>query len=211
MKSDKSIMIERGVLFILSFLFGVVVCIVSMKKWDLATGDTVAFLVAAAAFISSFYHFYSMRRHQRLSVKPKFQISNRFDSTEKEGFYTFRVILQNVGLGPGEVESKTMKLGKAETSNVRDEFEEWTRLVNKILPKDSNPECHTARCNENYSINNNTSIDLLLVRFPKTSMSFMDARDMVMFLNDEISINITYVSMYGNTYSCQSHLTKKTM
>lgn len=203
---NKTLTLERIIIAVLSFLVGIATHIVITKKWDLPTGSTVTIIVATAAFFSSYYHFHSMRKHQRLSVKPKFQISNRFDSTEKKDYYTFRVNIDNVGLGPGEVISKTMTLGGKATTDVKDEFEEWVKLANKILPKGCNPECHTVRFDTNFSLNNNKSIDLLLVRFSKTSMSFLDARDMVGFLNKEIKINISYSGMYGTVFQCKNHL-----
>lgn len=207
MKSDKLLTLKNVIIAILSFVSGVAVNIFITKEWNIPTGNSVTIIVATAAFFSSYYHFHAIRKHQRLSVKPKFQISNRFDSTDKEDYYTFRVNLDNVGLGPGEVISKTMTLGGIATTNVHDEFEEWIKLVNKILPSGCNPECHSARCDTGFSLNNNKSIDLLLVRFSKTSMSFLDAREMIRYLNKEIKINIHYTSMYGMPFECKNHLT----
>lgn len=201
--------LERVIIVILSFLLGIGTHIFITKEWNLSTGSTVTVIVAAAAFFSSYYHFHSMRKHQRLSVKPKFQLSNRFDSTENEGFYTFRITLENVGLGPGEVTSKTMELGGTKTTNVINEFEEWTALVNEVLPNGCNPECHTARCDTNFSINVGKTLELLLVKFDKKSMSFMDARDMIILLNKEIKISISYSSIYGTNFQCENHLTTR--
>ncbi len=198
-----------GALFVLflTLLLGVTLGLFFVEKWDISVGETVALILATGAFISSFYHFYTQRRHQRLSVKPYFQVSSRFDSDTKDGFYTFRVTLKNTGLGPGKVTSKFMKLGEAQTNDAHDEFEEWVRLVNCITPANGNAECQSGRCESGYGINNGESVELLLVNFPEQHMSFMDARDVAMELGRNVEITIGYESMYGESYECIKGIT----
>ncbi len=166
------------------------------------TGETVALLLATGAFFSSFYHFYTQRKHQKISVKPYFQISSNFDSVINGNLYTLRVKLKNVGLGPGIVTEKVMKLGEITTSNVHDEFEEWVKLVNRVTPANGNAECRTARCEPDYAIDRGESIDLLVANFPKNNISFMDARDIGIGLAEHIEISVKYKSHYGESYQC---------
>ncbi len=198
-----------GSLFVLflSLILGGSLGLIIIEKWDMKVGETVALALAAGAFTSSFYHFYTQRKHQRLSVKPYFQLSSRFDSVTKDGYYTFRVTLRNTGLGPGKVVSKSMKLGDVQTSNVHDEFEEWVRLVNRITPANGNAECQSGRCESGYGIDNGESIEMLLVNFPQDQMSFMDARDVAMELGRNVEISVTYESMYGENYECSKNIT----
>lgn len=188
-------------------MLGATLSLIAFCKWDMKVGETIALLVASGAFISSFYNFYTQRKHQRLSVKPYFQIASQFDSVTKVGFYTFRVYLKNTGLGPGRVASKIMKLGDVETKDVHDEFEEWLRLVNRITPANGNAECRSARCEKGYGIDKGENIDLLLVNYPVQSMSFMDARDIAMELGRHVSITIDYESMYGEPFQCSNNIT----
>jgi len=202
MKYYRASLIGTAVILFLTLLLGATLGLVFVEKWSMPTGETVALILATGAFTSSFYHFYTQRRHQRLSVKPYFQISSRFDSVTKDGFYTFRVFLKNTGLGPGKVTSKSMKLGEAQTNDVHDEFEEWVKLVNRITPANGNAECQSGRCEAGYGIDNGESIDLLLVSFPQGHMSFMDTRDVAMELGRNVEIIVGYESMYGESYEC---------
>jgi len=194
--------IGSTMVLILVCLLGGISSLIIVNKWDLPTGETVALLLAAGAFFSSFYHFHAQRRYHKLSVKPYLQIYSSFDSVTKTGFYTLRVQLQNVGLGPAIIENKSMKLGGIQTNNIHDEFEEWVKLVNRITPANGNAECRSSRCEAAQAIDKGSVNDLLIVNFPENDMSFMDARDVAMELSRNIEIQIKYKSHYGQNYEC---------
>jgi len=187
---------------VIIFFLGVILALILDNKWNLPTGETVALILAAGAFVSSFYHFYAQRQHLKLSVKPYFQVSSSFDSITKADYYTFRVSLQNFGLGPGIVEEKTIKLGAIEINDMHNEFEEWVRLVNKITLSNGGTECRTSQCEPQYAIDKGATIELFLVNFPEKDMSFMDARDIAIELSRNIEVEIKYKSHNGDSYQC---------
>lgn len=44
----------------LTFLLGGILSLISIEKWDMSTGETVALMLATGAFVSSFYHFHTL-------------------------------------------------------------------------------------------------------------------------------------------------------
>lgn len=186
---------------------GAILGIVVVYKWDMATGETVALALAAAAFASSFYHFHTQRQHQKLSVRPFLQIASTFSSVAVPDFYTFRVALRNVGLGPGIITKKKMVLNGHETGDVHDEFEQWVRVVNRYTPANGNAQCRSGRCDPESALDKGDEIELVAVDFPQADMSFMDARDVALELSKYIQVSIKYRSHYGEEFECDKKIT----
>ena len=192
---------------LLTFSAGAILGLIVVYEWDMATGETVALILAAAAFASSFYHFHTQRSHQKLSVRPYLQIARTFSSVKDPDSYTFQVTLRNVGLGPAIIDKKSMVLDGHETEDVHDEFEQWIRVVNRYTPANGNAQCKSDRCDTGYALDKGDEIELLSVDFPKEEMSFMDARDVALELSRYIQISIGYRSHYGETFECAKQTT----
>jgi len=187
---------------LLVFSLGIILGLVIIGTWDLSTGETVAIFIATITFASSFYHFYSLRRHHRLSVKPYLQINSTFDNTTKDGFYTFRVRLHNYGLGPAIVEKRTVELDGVETTDVHNEYEEWVKLSNSVTMANGEVQCSIDRYEISDAIDKGQSITLLSVNFPVKDIAFMQARETAKELSSKINIVIKYQSHYGESFTC---------
>lgn len=135
-------------------------------------------------------------------MKPYLQLSTNFDSITRQGYYTFKVVLKNVGLGPAIIKEKAIKLENKEINDIHEEYEEWVKLVNRFTPANGNAECRSSQCDSGHAIDKSESIDLLLVNFPEQDMSFMDARDVAIELSKQIKITIKYKSHFGENYQC---------
>ena len=193
---------ESTIVLLPTFVIGFPLAAISGAPWGLSIGETVALLVASFAFFSSLYHFYAQRKYNRLSVKPYFQIMSSFDSVTEEGFYTFRVQLQNFGLGPGIITDKKLILDTVEPKDIYEEFEEWIKLVNKTTLANGNAECRSSLLEKNQAVDKSSTIDILQANFPKNDISFMDSRDLAMALADKIHLTINYKCHYERNYVC---------
>jgi hypothetical protein len=192
---------------LMTAIAGAILGIVAVYEWEMAAGETVALALAAAAFASSFYHFHTQRAHQKLSVRPFLQIASNFSSISVPDFYTFRVTLRNVGLGPGFITEKSLVLDGHETTGVNDEFEQWVQVVNRYTPANGGAECRSGRCDPESALDKGDEIELLAVDFPKGNMSFMDARDVALELSKYIQFSISYRSHYGEGFECAKETT----
>lgn len=189
-------------ILLLTFFFGIILGLTAMGDWGLTIGETSALLIATITFVSSFYHFYSLRKHQRLSVKPYLQINTKFSSVDQDDKYSFYVLLNNYGLGPAISKELLVELNNVKTKDVHDRYEEWVKLVNNETNAKGKAQCILESIEPLESIDKGQTIVLLAAHFPMNDVAFMAAREIGKNLSKKIKINIEYESHYGEIFKC---------
>ena len=185
---------------ILVFIFGFVVGQSWDLGWQLPIGVTLTAFIATLSLIATVHHSYAIRRHNELQVKPHLVIDSHFDSTIKEGFQTYRLSIKNVGLGPAIITRYLVTLGKVEINDSDAVFVEFLKLVNKITPASGRAEIEAGYLSKGEALDKGAEKVLFQSSIPTDGRTFMQGRELVKKLAEEIQLSVLYKCHYGTPF-----------
>ncbi|QUW64417.1 hypothetical protein KFQ04_17250 [Pseudomonas synxantha] len=183
-------------IFILGFLFG--------QSWDLGwqlpIGVTISVFIATLSLFITIHHYYAVRAHNEIQVKPQLVVDRQFNSTLKNGFHTYRVSIKNMGLGPAIIDSYLLKIGGVEIRDFDSAFVQFLRLVNNTIPKPGTSEVIAMYLSKNEGIDKSSEKILFEVNIPTNGLSFMQGREVAKRLSKDICFSIRYRSHYERAF-----------
>lgn len=183
-------------IFILGFLFG--------QSWDLGwqlpIGVTMSVFIATLSFFTTVHHYYAVRGHNEIQVKPQLIVDSQFNSTLKDGFQTYRVSIKNVGLGPALIDCYSLKISGIEISEPDAIFINFLRLVNEVTPEKGKSEVIAMYLSKDEGIDKSSEKILFEVNIPTNGRTFMQGRDIAKNIAKEICFSIKYRSHYGRIF-----------
>ena len=185
---------------ILVFIFGFVVGQSWDLGWQLPIGVTLAAFIATLSLITTVHHSYAIRRHNELQVKPHLVFDSYFDSTMKEGFHTYRLSIKNVGLGPAIISSYLVTLGSIEIKDSDAVFVEFLKLVNKKTPASGRAHVEAKYLSDGEALDKGAEKILFQSGIPADGRTFMQGREIVQKLAEEIQLSVIYKCHYGNQF-----------
>ena len=149
-----------------------------------------AIVIAVVSIVISVWEGIETRKHNRLSVMPKLEI------TYKRSGDHFGYIVTNNGLGPAIIISKKILVDGQEInysgfSGIED-FLEKLDLQDKFVKQGVIDPGYTIRSGDHVQI----------VLFTLTGVQ--NAEELLMNVHNRVSIEIQYKSMYGDTYFCKT-------
>lgn len=183
-------------IFILGFLFG--------QSWDfgwqLPVGVTISVFIATLSLFITVHHFYAVRAHNEIQIKPQLIVDRQFSSTFKEGFQTYRVSIKNMGLGPAIIDAYSLSIGGVEILDADAVFVNFLRLVNNVTPDKGKSEVTAMYLSKDDGIDKSSEKILFEVNIPTNGRSFMQGREIARKLAKEICFSIKYQSHYGRKF-----------
>ncbi|MFL1544595.1 hypothetical protein [Pseudomonas sp. O39] len=191
-------------IFIFGFLFG--------QSWDLGwqlpMGVTISIFIATLSLFITIHHFYAVRTHNELQIKPQLIVDRQFNSTLKNGFQTFRVSVKNTGFGPAIIEKYSLSIGGVKILDADSTFVDFLKLVNNLTPDKGKSEVIAMYLSKDEGIDKSSEKILFEVNIPTNGRSFMEGREIARKLAKEIFFTIEYRSHYGRKF--ETHMNQKT-
>ena len=149
-----------------------------------------AIVIAVVSIVISVWEGIETRKHNRLSVMPKLEI------TYKRSGDNFGYIVTNNGLGPAIIISKKILVDGEEINysgfSGIDDLLEKLNLQNRFIKQGVIDPGYTIRAGDQVQI----------VLF--TLSGSQNAEELLMDVHNRVSIEIQYKSMYGDTYFCDT-------
>jgi hypothetical protein len=187
------LVLSLTLLFVLGFVVGQSLNL----GWGLPLGTSLTCFIAALGLGATFYHSYSVRRHNRLLVRPHIIFDSQFNNTTLDSHHTYLLKAKNVGLGPAIIEKFTVSFDNGDELDGNTMFTELLKLVNKHTPAKGKAHCKAGFLYTEHALDKGQEKTLIEVSIPKEERDFMQGRQIAKDLVKKINASVNYKCHYG--------------
>ncbi|EGG92801.1 hypothetical protein IMCC1989_2756 [gamma proteobacterium IMCC1989] len=192
-------------MLLLVFSIGLIIGLTIKSPWGLSSGEFSALSITILAFIVSSYHFYSIRKHNRLSVKPHLQIEDIYNFDKDKKIFSYQLMLHNYGLGPAVIKEEKLFIDNIHVKNKDDYYKSWASLVVEVLKlnsSDSNmPDLSIGYIDSYDAMDKGSSKILMAVNYPvDDSLDILSEKEKMQVIISRSNISIDYECHYGNCF-----------
>jgi hypothetical protein len=186
---------------LLVFFIGLILGLTSRSPWGLSSGEFSALSITFLAFIVSSYHFYSIRKHNQLSVKPHLQFEKYYDFDKDTKIFHYKLTLNNYGSGAAIIKKESLFIDGSQVKCKDNYHKLWSDLVIEVLKPDDCTLTYGSFC-QNDAIDKGSAKTILDIKYPLgQDNNAHSEKEKIKTMVSRVRLNIDYECGYGNNFT----------
>ena len=192
---------------LLVFFIGLILGLTIQSPWGLTSGEFSALSITFIAFVVSSYHFYSIRKHNQLSVKPHLQFEKHYGVCKDRKIFYYQLTLNNYGSGAAIIKKESLFIDDSHVKCKDDYLKSWEILVKEVFKLDQyDHHKYILTCGsidpKNY-IDKGTKKIILAIEYPfGEGNNAHSEKEKIQTIVSRVRLNIDYECGYGNNFTC---------